>query len=74
MKAGDKIRVMVVSGGSNYFTLHKIYAAEIITPFDDGDHSMWVTDDDGEILRCYMFNTCHLNGGSFEIVKLRRVK
>lgn len=74
MKEGDKIRVMVVSGGSLDFKLHKIYGAEIIKAFDDGDHRMWVTNDSGERLKAFMFKTHHLNGGSFKEVKLEAVK
>ena len=74
MKEGDKIRVMMVSGTSTEFTLHKIYGAVIVTPFSDGDHTMHVTNDNGEQVRVFMFHTPHLNGGSFKEVKLESVK
>ena len=68
MKAGDKIRVMVVSGGSQFFEYRGIYEAEIIKMFPDGNHHIWVADKYNEIFRSNMRNACHLNGGEFKIV------
>lgn len=68
MQKGDKVKIKAVSGSSNYFTIGACYTAEIITDMPDGDHSMWVIDDEGANTRVTMFNTRHLNGGSFKIV------
>jgi len=68
MKAGDKIRVMVVSGGSQFFEYRGVYEAEIITLFPDGNHHIWVADKYNEIFRSNMRNACHLKGGEFKIV------
>lgn len=68
MKAGDLIKVKVVSGGSQFFDYLGVYEAEIVEVCEDGNHHIWVADKYNEVFRSKMKNACHLNGGEFKIL------